>query len=420
MAQNLPMLVISRILQGLFGGGLLAKAQSILFETFPPHQHSQAQAIFGVGVIVGPVVGPTLGGYLTDAFNWRWIFLINIPFGILAVILSGLFLPNMEPSRQVKRIDWLGILFLVMFLGCFQTFLEQGNQDDWFSSRFITTLFIGAMIGLGLFLWRELKTRTPAVDLRVLRHRSLSAGSVFSFILGIGLYGALFAVPVFAQTFLHYTAMQTGMLLLPGALASGCMMPILGFLTKRLDARLLIGGGSVLTAVTMLMLGHISPSTNEDSLFVPLLLRGIATSMMFLPLSLTTIGPLPREDIGQASGFYNLTRQMGGSVGVAVLTTMLSWRENFHRTILAANINPYNPALQTYLVQLTGMFESKGFDPVLAQKQAYKMLDAILSQQAAVMAFGDLFWLVAIVFICSTPLLFFLGKGRGGAPAGVH
>lgn len=423
LATNLPTLVAARILQGLFGGGLLAKAQSILFETFPPSEQGIAQAIFGVGVIVGPVVGPTLGGYLTDTLGWRWIFFINIPFGILAVVTSMLFLPQMKSKAISDKVDWLGIFLLIIAIGSLQTFLEQGEQYDWFGSGMITALGVVAVLSLVLFVFRELKTGHPAVDLRVLRYKSLAAGSMYSAILGFGLYGALFAIPIFAQNFLNYTAMQTGMLLLPGALASAFMMPILGKLVTKFDARLIIGTGAILTAVVMFWLSDLNPNSGESSMFWPLLLRGIATTLMFLPLSLATIGPLPKADIPAASGFYNLSRQLGGSIGIAIITTLLAQRENYHRSILVSNIDAFNQTAQSYINQTTAMFQGKGFDPVSAQMQAMKLVDRLLNQQATVMSFADIFWIVGIIFICSTPLLFFLGKGAGAnkdAAANVH
>lgn len=422
ISTNLPMLVAARILQGLFGGGLLAKAQSILFETFPPAEQGIAQAIFGIGVIVGPVIGPTLGGYLTDTLGWRWIFFINIPFGILAVATSMIFLPEMKSKPVGSSVDWWGIVLLTVAIGSLQTFLEQGEQYDWFGSSLIVTLGVVAILTLGLFIWRELATDHPAVDLRVLRHKSLAAGSLYSAILGMGLYGALFAIPIFAQNFLNYTAMQTGMLLLPGALASAFMMPILGKLVSKFDARLIIGTGALLTALVMFWLSHLNPNSGESSLFGPLLMRGVATTLMFLPLSMATIGPLPREDIPAASGFYNLSRQLGGSIGIAGITTFLSQRENYHRSILVSNIDAFNQTAQSYINQTTAMFQAHGFDPVAAHLQAMKVVDGVVNRQSAVMSFADIFWIVGIIFIFSTPLLFFLGKGAGSkdAAANVH
>jgi DHA2 family multidrug resistance protein len=423
LSANLPTLIAARVLQGLLGGGLLAKAQSILFETFPPAEQGIAQAIFGVGVIAGPAIGPTLGGYLTDNLGWRWIFFINIPFGIAAVVMALLFLPadQRRSAARQPQVDWWGIGLLAIALGSLQTFLEEGEQDDWFDSQFIWFLAIATVIGLTLFIWRELSTRNPAVDLRVLRHRSLAAGSLYSGIVGMGLYGTLFAVPIFAQSVLHFTAQQTGLLLLPGALASAITMVAVGKISSRVDARWLIATGSVLTTLVMFSLATINPDTGTDSLFYPLLWRGVGTVMMFLPLSLATLSPLPKADIPAGSGFYNLTRQLGGSVGIAVLSTLLEQRHAFHRAMLAESVSPYNLQTQQRLDAMTAAIQSRGSDAVTAQQQALQLLDQTLDLQASILSFEDVFRFVGIVFICSLPLLFLLARGRGnGAGANVH
>ena len=420
---NLPMLIISRILQGLCGGGLLAKAQAILFETFPPEEQGIAQSVFGVGVIAGPAIGPTLGGYLTDSLGWRWIFFINIPFGILAVVMAWIFLPkdSKDLGKQHRAVDCLGIALLAISVGSLQTVLEEGERDDWFDSSFITTLAVVGLIGLGLFIWHEITTKNPAVDLRVLRHRSLAAGSVYSGILGMGLYGALFAVPIFAQSVLQFTATQTGLLLAPGAIASAIVMVLLGKLSSKIDARLLIAAGAVGTALVMFQLSNITPQTGTDDLFWPLVERGAVTVLMFLPLSLATLGSLPKQDVSAGSGFYNLTRQLGGSVGIALLTTLLDRREAFHRAVLVENVSLYNLETNQRLDLFTGAFQSRGMDATTAHQQALAAIDQLVNTQAAVLSFADIFRVVGVAFLCSLPLLLFLGKGGAGrsAPA-VH
>lgn len=420
-ATTLPMLVVARIIQGLAGGGLLAKAQSILFETFPRHELGKAQAIFGIGVIAGPAIGPTLGGYLTTNFSWPWIFFINIPVGILAVIMAITFLPEDSKVRTVSsKVDWTGIGLLIVTLASLQYLLEEGHSEDWFESGLIIKLALMASLGLLVFIWHELRSKHPAVDLRVLKHRSLVAGSIFSAVLGMSLYGALFAIPIFTQRLLGYTPMQTGMILLPGAIASAFMMPLAGILSNRVDARVLVFIGSAVLGGTMFVLQSINPSTSADSLFWPLIVRGLATVLMFLPLSLATLGPIPRADIPGASGIFSLTRQLGGSVGIAILTTLLAQREQFHRAILSEHLSVFNTTTYERLQQLQAGFVAKGFDLTTAHQQALKVMNGNLDTQALVMAFGDIFHVVGWILMVSLPLVFFLGRGSKAAPVDVH
>jgi MFS transporter, DHA2 family, multidrug resistance protein len=418
---NLPMLVLSRIAQGLFGGGLLAKAQAILFETFPPAEQGLAQAVFGIGVIAGPAIGPTLGGYLTDGLGWRWIFFVNLPFGILAVLMAAIFLPqDRQQDRRNPKVDWWGISLLVIAVGSLQTLLEEGEKNDWFESSEIVMLAIASVIGLSLFIWRELSIEHPAVDLRVLKHQSLAAGSIYSAILGMGLYGALFAVPIFTQSVLHFTATQTGGLMVPGALASAISMVILGKLSGKIDARFLIAIGATGLAGVMFQLAEITPQTGTEDLFMPLLTRGAFTVLMFLPLSIATLGPLPKHLISAGSGFYNLMRQLGGSVGIAILTTILDRREAFHQFVLNSDLNAYDLNTNERLDELTALFQSQGSDPIAAQQQAMASIEQIVNIQAAVLSFADIFRVVGVAFLCSLPLLFFLGNGKSGSAPSAH
>ena len=290
LAPNLPALVLARIAQGLLGGGLLPKAQAILFQAVPRQWQGMAQGLFGVVVLAGPAIGPTLGGFLTDGPGWRWIFFINLPFGILTVLMALAFLPPdrdrtwgdeqgrpLRPEGQQRRVDWTGIALLAAGLGSLQVVLEQGHQYDWLDNGGIRLLTLLAAAALPAFVWWELRCRAPAVDLRVLRHRSLAAGSLFSLVLGMGLYGTVFVVPIFAQTVLQYTATQTGLLMLPGALASALTMAVLGRNARRFDPRHLIVLGAVAMVVTMLQLAALGPDTGEHSLFWPLIFRGVTT-----------------------------------------------------------------------------------------------------------------------------------------------
>jgi DHA2 family multidrug resistance protein len=412
LATSLPMLIFARVLQGLGGGSMLGKAQSILFQTFSKKEQGAAQAAFGLSVIMGPAIGPTLGGYLTDALNWRWIFFINIPFGIIAVMLAMTFLPVDDPTRRRRTsIDFMGIALMTIGLASLQVILEEGQQDDWFASRFIASMAVLSVVSLVAFVWWELRVEHPAVDLHVLKYHSLAAGSLYSIILGAGLYGALFAIPIFAQNNLRFTAMQTGELLIPSAIASGVAMVLTGKLIDRVGPRVLITAGSVITAGVMFSLASINPDTGSRDLFWPLVFRGLGSAMMFLPLSIATLGSLPKHLVPAASGFYNLTRQLGGSLGIAILTTMLSRREAAQRAAMVEHISPLSHQAMERVNAFSGYFQKFGASAHEAQVRAFTVIDRILDGQAALKSFDDLFTYVGIAFIVTLPLVFFLGRG---------
>jgi DHA2 family multidrug resistance protein len=420
LATNLPMLIVARVLQGLAGGGLLAKAQAILFETFPKKEQAMAQAFFGIIVVAGPAIGPTLGGYLVTNVDWRWIFFVNIPVGIAAVILCMAALPKDEAPPARTPIDWLSLGLLAAGLGALQTVLEEGNADGWFESQFIVTLSIVAVVSLVVFVMRQLRSPHPIVDLRVLRYRSLWAGSILSVVVGISLYGALFAIPIFASLIMHQTSQQIGMMLLPGAFASALAMPIVGRLLGKFDARVLLVIGALILVLAIHQLAGLSPQTGSNDLFVPLLIRSFGTVCMFLPLSMATLGPVPKEDIAAATGFYSLTRQLGGSVGVALLTTLLDQRQVFHRSVLIEHVGAADPGTLERVAALTRTFVAKGFGESDAHARALALLDGAVRQQAAVLSFGDTFWATAALILLSLPLVLLLGKSRGRAPAADH
>ena len=410
MATTLPLLIIARVLQGLMGGGLLAKAQAILFETFPKEEQGVAQAFFGAIVIAGPAIGPTLGGYLVTNIGWRWIFFVNVPLGILAVLMCSASLKPDGENKNTSQIDWIAILMLASGLGALQTLLEEGNSEDWFESRLITALFVTAVVSLVAFVYRELKSKNPVVDLRVLRYRSLWAGSILSVIVGMALYGALFAVPIFAQSLMHYTSQETGMLLLPSALASAVTMIGAGQIIRKVDSRLGLVVGALILVFAVYRLSNMTSDTGADDFFWPLIIRSVGTVAMFLPLNMATLGPIPKKDISAASGFFNLTRQLGGSIGVALLTLLLTQRQAFHRAVLVEKMASTDPALVDRIHALTGAFMAKGAILVDAQRQALAALNGIVNREALVMSFNDTFFATGLLILAFLPLVLLLGK----------
>jgi DHA2 family multidrug resistance protein len=419
LATNLPTLIFARVLQGLGGGGLMAKAQAILFQTFPREEQAMAQGFFGAIVIAGPAIGPTLGGYLVTNVDWRWIFFVNVPVGIGAVLMCLAFLPeDKKGERTASRIDWAGIGLLTLGLGSLQTVLEEGQSEDWFSSRFIVTFSVLAVVGLVCFVWRELTAESPIVDLRVLRYRSLWAGSILSVAVGMALYGTLFSVPIFAQSVLHYTSQQTGMMMLPSAIASAFTMPLAAKALGLADPRKLLVGGALVLLAALFWLTKLSPLTGESDLSLPLMVRSFGTVFMFLPLTMATLSPIPQKDVSKASGFFSLTRQMGGSIGVALLATLLADRQAFHRAVLVEHVATNSAYTLERLRMYTGFMLSKGFDLKDAHDKAVALLDGSVSLQAAVMSFGDTFWATGAIIVLTLPLVLLLGKGGGKVEMG--
>ena len=423
MADSLGVLIAARVFQGLAGGGLLAKAQSLLFETFPPAEQGLASAVFGLGVIVGPAIGPTLGGLITDSLDWRWIFFVNVPVGMAAIWMIYTFLPEDDPVQRASdrevTVDWWGLLWLTLGLGGFQLVLEQGQQEDWFSSPFIRWTSLVSISSLIFFVRQELTTRHPAVDLRVLRHKALMAGSIYSIVLGFGLYGAVFVIPIFAQSQLHFTATKTGMMLLPGSLASAVVMILFGKFLKNYDQRMLIAAGAMVLCLSMLSLGNLSPQTGEDDLFWPLIGRGVGTALIFLPLSIATLGGIPKAEIPAASGLFSLTRQMGGSIGIAVLTTMLERCALIHRGDLVNHINSLSvPFVQRSLIANLTLAPQT---PVIqmASTRTLGFYDNIITLQSNILASIDIFQTLAWMFLLTLPLILLLSRG-GGKPAPAH
>ena len=410
-AHDLNTLIFFRIVQGAGGAALLSTAQATMMEIFPPWQLGMVQAIYGIGIMVGPTIGPTLGGWITDNYSWPWIFFINLPIGIVATILTLMFVHDSKYKRAAgASVDVIGIGFLAVGLGCMQMVLEKGNREGWFDSSLINGLTVLSVVGLIAFVLWELHVKHPAVNLRVLKNRPLAAGSLFGFIVGFGLFGGTFILPVFLQSMQHYTAQQSGFAMLPGALATAVSMPIVGRLSGKVSARLLVAIGAIGFIISMFMLQALTSNSSVDSIFWALVLRGASMGFLFVPLTLATLAGLQGRDIAEGTGLFSLFRQLGGSAGIAILSTFLDHRADFHRARLVEYVNVYSTTALQRLLGMQHMLMAKGAAPPIARQQALTLLDHLVQGQAMILAFSDVFLVVAFIFIVALPLLFLFHK----------
>ncbi len=423
ISTNLLTLVLARVAQGLFGGGLLAKAQAFLFEAFPQEKQGLVQAIFGICVIVGPVIGPTLGGWLTDNYNWRWIFFINIPIGIVASLLCQAFIPKDKERDQdapAVRVDWLGIMSLSVMLGSLQYVLEKGQDEDWFSSHLIVWCTVATIIGAIVFFAHELKTKYPAVNLRIVRFRSVAIGLLFQAVVGFVLFGINYVIPNFAQVMLGYTALQAGLLQMPASLVTGCMFPIVGSMIGKIDARLMVFVGIACLSLSNWLLVPLTLSWGWEHFLASSLIRGFGLVLVFLPLTIAAVGDCPPQDIQTAASLLSLVRTLGGGVGIAVLATTLTRREDFHRAVLVEKITPYGTEAMNRLSQLTEMFTRQGWALPDAKARALAAMSSQVNQQAAALSFADIAWLLAAFTACMIPFCFMLASGRRKEKVEMH
>ena len=411
-------LVFWRLVQGLGGGALLSTAQTTLFEAFPPHERGIGQSIFGVGVMVGPTLGRTLGGYIVDAYAWPWIFYINIPLGLGAAYLVWTYVRDVSHQVRATSIDLMGIVLLATTIGCLQWMLERGERFDWFESRFVTTLAIATVVSAVLLVWRELTVKEPIIDFRILKSRQLAPGVMFAAFLGLALYGSVFVLPVFLQALHGYTAMQTGMVILPGAIASAFTMAIVGRNASRLDARPMIVIGAFLFLASMWLISRLTLDSGQDELFWPLILRGVGLGCLFVPLTNATVAGLPMKSIGQGTGLFNLMRQLGGSLGIAIMATMLSRLTKVEKAVLTEHVGTYDPATLERLGMLARGMMSRGVDAATAHQQALAVIDRQIGAQASVLAFSRLYLVSGLLLVAALPLLLIWRTGKAAGIKG--
>ncbi|HTI11226.1 MAG TPA: DHA2 family efflux MFS transporter permease subunit [Puia sp.] len=421
-AHSLTELVAFRLLQGLAGGGLLSTAQAILMETWPREEIGMATALFGLGAVVGPTVGPTIGGYIVEHFSWPWIFYVNIPVGAIAAFCVVTFVRESPRYAKGKPIDWWGIALLAIGVGSLQVVLEKGETEDWFATPYISVLTATTVLsGIG-FIWRELSTDHPVVNFKILKNRSFAVGIVTSFVLGFALYGSVFIFPVFCQNLLGFNAQQTGELLFPGGMATICMMPFVGMMLKRgVPGQFLATGGFFLFFVFTWMLSNSTLESGTGDFFLPLIVRGVGMAILFVPLTTLALQELKGPEIGQGAGLNNMMRQLGGSFGIAILTTLIHIRSGVARTALLENINPYNPAFVQRQQTVIQGFMSKGHSALDAQQMANQAFEGTIIKQTLLLTYDNLYLTIGIFVLCCIPIVYLQKfKKNAAVPTDAH
>ncbi len=416
-AHSIAELVIFRFLQGMGGGALLVTSQTIITESWPPEKRAMAQAIYVLGIIVGPTLGPPLGGFIVDNYSWPFIFYINIPVGVVATLLTLQFVrsPTYEAKRAASEIDWLGIFLLAVGISSLQYVLEKGQEDDWFNSKLIISLSISAFLGLYIFIWRQLTTKFPVVNLRVLKNGNLRMGVMLSFVMGFGTFGSTFVIPLFTQSLLGWTAQQAGVLQLPSTLFVAVMMPVVAILIQKgVQQKYLIALGMFIFYIfCMLCYKIITPDTSAGNFFWPLIVRGLGMGLLSVPVSTMSLSTLKGQEIGQGAAFTGMMRQLGGSFGVALISTFLSRETSIHRVDMVSHLSVNDLNVQNRVAQLTAGFQSHGTDRFTSRNMAYQLLDNSVTVQATLLSYMDVFMMVGIVFVVFVPLvLLFIKKSK--------
>ncbi len=407
LASSLGMLILARILQGVGGGALQPIAQAILLETFPHEKRGQAMSVYAMGVVVAPILGPTLGGWITDNYSWRWVFYINLPIGILSMLMCFLYLqdpPYLRNSRPGK-IDTVGFGLLALWIGCLQVLLDKGQDEDWFSSNFIRWLGVGAFLGFVVFLVWELRVEHPIVNLRVLRDRNLAIGMVLNLSVGAILFGTTAVMPQFLQNLMGYTALQAGLVMSPRGIGAIIGSIIAGRVLSRLDGRLWMTQGTLLLAASMFMFGNLNLLIAPGNIIWPIILSGFAVTSIFVPMTTYSMATVSQAQMGDATGITSLVRNLGGSIGISVITTFVLRGTQRHQALLVGHMTASDPAFRESLAAVQSALATHG-SSVTAHHQAYVVLYQNLQQQAGLWAYVDQFRLLVIVCLAIAPLLF--------------
>jgi DHA2 family multidrug resistance protein len=417
LAWSLPMLILFRILQGLGGGGLQPSAQAILADAFPPEKRGMGFAVYAMAVVFAPAIGPTLGGWITDNYSWRWIFYINVPVGMLSILLTSRLIVDppwiAERVRQLKGkldIDYIGMGLLTLGLGCLQVVLDKGQEEDWFGSRFIVAASAIAAAALVAVVLRELTVKNPIVDLTLFKERNFLISNLLIFGLGFALFGSTVLVPEFLQTLMGYSATESGKVLSPAGFVIMALLPITGYLTDRVDPKKLIILGLLIAAAALWLTSHINLQVDYKTITLYRILQAIGLAFLFTPISTVCFSQIPQQKSNAASSLFNLSRNLGASFGIAAVTSLVARRTQVHHSELAAHVDASNPRLQAMLDGLSQRLAVAGADAHLAMLQAQKYLALTVDRQAAVMAFLDAFRMVSLYCLAMVPLCFFIKK----------
>jgi len=415
-APNLVTLILFRVVQGAAGGALIPISQAILMETFPPKQQGMAMAIFGVGAMFGPIVGPALGGWITDQMNWRWIFYINLPIGLIAIIMCSLFIYDPDYLKQktsdVMRIDYWGLFLLTTSMGALQVVLDKGQQEDWFNSSFILTFSIITVVSLIALIWVELTHPHPIVNLRLFKNLSFSAGNLIMFVVGFCLYSSIMLIPMFLQTLMGYSATDAGMVMAPGGVATLITMPFVGAMLAKRDGRKIVLAGLLIGAASMFIMQGLSLEASYWSFVWPRIVLGIGLAMIFVPLTTVTLSAIPRQEMGSATGVFNLLRNIGGSVGIAIAATLLARFSQFYQTSLVPHINQYSPIFQMRFNAVKQLLMSKGMQATQTDQTTLVIIYGMVRKQAVTLAYNRIFFIIGLAFLAIIPLLFLLKRPK--------
>jgi len=424
LAPNLAVLIICRVLQGAGGGGLQPSEQAILADTFPPAKRGMAFAVYGMAVVTAPAIGPTLGGWITDNFTWRWIFFINIPVGILSILLTSRLIedPPYFGRRKLSEthIDYIGLGFVALGLGTLQIVLDKGQREDWFESHFILILSVISIASLIFVVVWEWRQKDPIIDLHLFTDRTFGISNLLMFMLGFALLGSTLLLPLFSQTLLGYTAQQAGLALMPGGFTIIILLPLVGFLLSRYTPRWLLLFGLIVLSFSLFHMTGFDLEIDFRTVAMARVVQAVGMAFLFVPINTAAYAFLPRDKNNAASGLMNLARNIGGSVGISVVTTMLDRRSQVHLTDLSQNLSSSNPALLGAVQGATRAMQAHGFGLAGATQRAYALIQGTVQRQAVMMSYIDCFYFLGVAILLMVPAVFLIKKSKPGGGMAVH